>query len=634
VIPELDALHEARAELGQIAGFSVVVDSSLEAPDSAREHPASKILAAFAGPYGKRTTCGALGGMDWAGALPGATEVLSTWSQYSDDSNVCVVEGDFYAEAWGHRPRIGVDDILAKTLLAELLRRGPDCVNELSGIFSGFVFSKERRRLWFFLDQTGSRMLYYRLEDGRCEVASNVYGLSAGKRPLRLDPLALNEHMVFGAPLKHRTVFQGVRLVAPGKVVEFDGKRLIEHRYFHFPKRRARMSRVEVGEMIGAAMEGRARYLGLDSAPCCIGMSGGKDSRVVCAGVVHAGLRPLAFTFRIRDDDGDADIGLRVAEATGLPSKLVNLHHMLDTEDSVGVSSDSAVLSDGFTVGPGFLVLSACASRHSRILFTGFAGDCLSGSWSGVEPWRAHSIEDLSHINQELLGYVVPPALAFACLPPELRVPEGELYQDWLDGYRREHADFGDLISTHVSMRIGQRNRRLGASFYQSMRVASTPAQLFGARDVMEAYLTAPVSTLKGQKAHIYAASHRFPVLGRIPSWKSLGRIPLSLEPYARLPLRLYYSRRVRNRRREPQLPGGNPVPQDSYSLRTRRFAEALQKASMLDQAYLRREFLPRVRGPFTTPMHKIAATVMHAEYGLNRTFLLPPFFLSPGRAA
>ena len=634
MIPELAALQQARAELGEIAGFAVVTDSAPDAADRLREHPASKILAAFTGPYGKRKTRGALDAVDWAGALPGGTEVLSTWSQYGDDSHVCLVEGDFYAEAWGHRPRIGMDEVLAKKLLAEFLRRGPDCVNELNGLFSGFVYSKERRRLWFFVDQTGSRMLYYRLENGRCEVVSNVYGLSAGQRPLRLDPVALNEDMVFGAPLDHRMVFQGVSLVAPGKVVEFDGDRFIQHRYFRFPKRRAKMSRAEIGEMIDGALERRARYLGLESAPCCIGSSGGKDSRVVCGAIAHAGLRPWAFTFRTSDNDLDAALGVRIAEAAGLQSKLVNLHHIPDGEEVVGLSCDSAILSDGFTAGPGFLVLAACASRHSRILFTGFAGDCLSGSWSGVEPWRARTIDELSRMNQELLGYVVPPALASAFLAPELRVPEGELLEHWRDCYRREDADFDDLVSTHIGVRIGLRNRRWAASFYQSMRTVSTPAQLFGARDVMEAYLTVPVSALKGQKAHTYAASHRFPLLGKIPSSKSLGKLPLNWEPYARLPLRLAFARRTRGRRREPQLPGGDATSPGSATMRTRRFAEALQNASMLDQTYLRREFVPRLGGPFTKSLHKITATVMHAEFGVSRTFLLPPFLLSPGSAA
>ncbi len=369
------------------------------------------------------------------------------------------------------------------------------------------------------------------------------------------------------------------------------------------------MSRAEIGELIDGAMEQRVRYLGLDSTPSGIGLSGGKDSRVVCSALVHAGLRPLAFTFQSGDGDGDAAIGLRVAKATGLSSQLINFHLADDVEDIVGVSCDSAVLSDGFTAGYGFLVLSAFASRQGRILFTGFAGDCLSGSWSGVEPWLARTIDDLSQINLDLLGYVVHPALVSACLPQQLRVPEGELLRDWRDCYRREQEASGDLVSTHIAIRIGLRNRRWAASFYQAMRVASTPVQLFGARDVMEAYLTVPVSALKGQRAHIYAAAHRFPVLGDIPGWKTRGRIPQDWEPYLRLPLRLHYSRRIRARKHGPQLPVGDPMPQN-LTFRTRRFAEALMQASMLDQTYLRQEFLPRLAPPLSRSMHKIAATV------------------------
>jgi asparagine synthetase B (glutamine-hydrolysing) len=626
--PELGALHEARRTPGQIAGFTVVAGEPLDGPLE-RKGRAAGILAAFAGPYGRGRTSGALGGIEWAGALPGPTESLSTWSHHADDAGVCVVEGDFYAEAFGRRPRIGVDDSLARTVLAELLRRGPDSVNELNGLFSGFAYSRERRRLWFFVDPTGSRMLYYRLENGACEVSSNVYGFPGGGAPLRLDPLAVNEDMAFGAPLDHRTLFQGVRLVAPGRVVEFDGERLLQHRYFRFPRRRDRMSRGEISEMIDGAMESRVRYLGLGGKPSCIGLSGGKDSRVVCSAVVTAGLRPLALTFLTSDRDEDGLLGLRLAKATGLPSETVNLHHIGDTEEAVGASSDAAILSDGFTAGFGFLVLAACAARHSRLLFTGFAGDCLSGSWSGVEPWRASTVEELSGMNRDLLGYVVPPALASASLLPEYRVPENELVEDWLDCYRREQESCGDLVSTHIGIRIGLRNRRWAASFYQAMRVASTPVQLFGARDVMEAYLTIPVSALKGQRAHIWAAGHRVPAIADIPSSKTLGKVPLKWEPYLRLPLRLRYSRRVRRRKSASQLPGARPT--GSASRRNAQFAEALLAATMTDKTYLRREFLPQPPPEFRKAMHKMAATAMHAEYGLNRTFLVPPFFLPAG---
>jgi hypothetical protein len=229
------------------------------------------------------------------------------------------------------------------------------------------------------------------------------------------------------------------------------------------------------------------------------------------------------------------------------------------------------------------------------------------------------------------MGSIVPPALAAACLPPHLRVPGEEIERDWIDAYRAEQAIRGDLMSTHVGMRIAQRNRRNAVSFYQSMRVACTPVQLFAARDVVEAYLTIPVAALKGQRAHIDAAILRLPALG-FPSWKTLGKVPLKWEPYTRVPLRLHYARRLRAMRRAASLPVGDPLPQSDY-LRTRRFAEALTRSSVLDQDYLRRQFLPRVEPLFATPMHKMAATAIHAEYGLNRTFLLPPFYLAGGRA-
>ena len=62
-------------------------------------------------------------------------------------------------------------------------------------------------------------------------------------------------------------------------------------------------------------------------------------------------------------------------------------------------------------------------------------------------------------------------------------------------------------------------------------------------------------------------------------------------------------------------------------------FAEALLKASMTDKTYLRREFLPLPPPEFRKAMHKMAATAMHAEYGLSRRFLVRPFFLPPGGA-
>jgi asparagine synthetase B (glutamine-hydrolysing) len=632
LIPELEALREARERSAGLAGFAVVADDPSDVQTAASERPAKAILDGFLRQYGTEKSGGSLPGLDWAGALPGPTEPISTWSEHRDDSGVCVVEGDFYEESFGRRARAGIDGSLAGDLLGQFSRRGPDCLRDLNGIFSGFVFLREGRRLWLFVDPMGGRMLYYRAENGRREAASDVYALSAGGRRLRLDPLSLNEDLVFGAPLQERTVFAGVRLVGAGCAVELDGRGARPHRYFRFPQRRSAMSRPEAAEMIAASMERSVRYLGLGGVPTTIGLSGGKDSRVALSAVLAAGLRPRAYTFRTDESDMDAQLGRRTAEAAGLPSEAINLHHADNTEEAVALSCDAAILSAGFSVGFQFLLLAAVVSRQSRILFTGYAGDCLSGSWAGVEPWRLRTVEELALSNRRMLGTVVPPALAAAVLPPELRVPERDLEEDWLDSYRREHAVSGDLLSTHIAIRLAQRNRRNAAAFYQSMRIASTPVHPFAARDVMDAYLTIPMALLKGQRAHIDAVTHRYPALG-FPSWKTLGKLPLKWEPYTRVPLRLHYANRLRRRRGLPQLPSGDPFPQSDY-LRTRRFADALSRASFLEQGYLRRELLPRIEPSFGGAVHKMAATVLHAEYGLGGALLLPPFFLSPAGQA
>jgi len=57
------------------------------------------------------------------------------------------------------------------------------------------------------------------------------------------------------------------------------------------------MSNSEIGESLSAPMERQIRYLGLDTDATTVGISGGKDSRVVCSAMAYAGLKPYGLTF-------------------------------------------------------------------------------------------------------------------------------------------------------------------------------------------------------------------------------------------------------------------------------------------------------------------------------------------------
>ena len=108
----LRSVAEAKIEPCQIAGLSVVMGPGASAGDSRRD--AQRILAAFAGPYGGQRRESSSSEVAWCGALPGPEQVLSTWSDYADTRGICVVEGEFYSEAWDYRPRVGPDPNLAR----------------------------------------------------------------------------------------------------------------------------------------------------------------------------------------------------------------------------------------------------------------------------------------------------------------------------------------------------------------------------------------------------------------------------------------------------------------------------------------------------------------------------------------
>jgi asparagine synthetase B (glutamine-hydrolysing) len=625
---ELEALREAPSRVCQIAGFAVVVNQGQSAETMLGQNPASKILDAFVGPYGTHTVEGVANAIQWAGYLPGPDQILSTWSHHADARGLCVVEGEFYGTAWNRKPQVGRDPELAERVLAELLRQGPAALRELNGTFSGFVFSLADQRLWLFLDPTGSRMLYYRAAGDRCEACSSPYGLSAGAAPLQIDPLSVNEDLAYGAPLDSRTIFQGVRLVPPGKAIEYQGGAFVQHRFFRFPPRRKRMGRSEVAEMICAAAEQHIRDLRLEGRLCCIGLSSGKDSRVVFSAGLHEGVNLFPLTFSDGPDDIDARLAVRVAGAVGRTTQVINQRQCGNTPEAVAASCDSALLSDGFAIGYSFPLMSACASRHSQLLFTGFAGDCLSGSWSNVQPWKARSLEELSQMNLDQLGFVLQPNIVSACLRPEFQVPMSALTESWRNSYRWEHEDFGDLVATHVSMRLNQRNRRWGASFYHAMRALTTQVQTYGDNRVLEAYLSIPVAYLAGQQGHVLAAIHRFPALGRVPTSRTRC-IPLKYEPTLKRAWALWggfqQARTWLHRRATTKSPAA-----PSTSLRTERFLQAVRQSFLFDMDYLREKVVPEAPLGGDRLVHELAATAIHAECGVHRRFLLPSLCLRP----
>ena len=621
-----DVLGQLRAEgvpTQPIVGFALSFGGPEVAIARDGQCEARSMLRDFAVPIGSAIGEGSQTLLQWATAVPSEDQVLSTWSHYSDRRGSCFIEGDFYSEAWGHWPRTGADPDLARRTLDRVLAGSPAEIDNLNGLFSGFVFSATERRLWIFVDRMGTRLVFYRPgTSGRWYVASDLYGLRHAPEGLEVDPLSLNEHLTFGSPLSGKTIFRDLRVVQPGEVVELTPGLARASRYYAFPERRPG-SLVEASKTLCDAMDQHVQSLGrrLPNGVAAA-ISSGRDSRVVLAACLRGGIRPKGLIFRTSPNDSDSSDALRLLADLKLPARVVSYAH---SWGPAAFDWDSSILSLGYSPSWGFLILAALAALEGHLILTGFGGDALSGSTLGVRPWSLGSSDALALRVLEAQDFAVPPDVAMSWLRPELRVPERETLSSWTATFSPPASPSSDLLTAYINQRLTHRNRwRPGLAFH-SMRVLSSPVHPFADRRVMDAYLALPIASLRGQAAHIAAALSGPPPLGTVPSNQS----PLSLRNELRL-LRLIELFRSAHRQfiRFKSSLNGSQVNIDRLSKRHAQLLSVIMQSSLFDGAAVSRGIRNRPVAPRT--ITKLAATAMHAAFAMDESLpaAQPPVFL------
>jgi hypothetical protein len=628
-IPDVLVQLEARKiPTYPIVGFAL----SLNPDDSvAADGPSAALsmLRDFASPIGDVIVKGCQTLVQWGAALPRGDQVLSTWSHHSDQTGSCFIEGDFYSEAWGHWPRTGGDPHLAQLTLDRVLSGGPAEIDNLNGLFSGFVFSAAEGRLWIFVDRLGARLLFYRRgESGRWYVASDLYGLRHAPGRLEVDPLSLNEHLAFGSPLQGKTIFRDVRIVQPGQVVQLTPGLARESRYYEFPERRPG-SLAMTSKTLCDAMDEHVQSL-CNRMPDGVGaaISSGHDSRVVLAALLRGGIQPKGLVFRTSPNDPDSSDALRLLAALKLPARVVSY---AQSWSPCKFDWDSSILSLGYAPSWGFLILAALAALEGRLLLTGFSGDALSGSTGGIRPWSLKSPEALALRVLEAQGFAVPPSLATSWLRRDFRVPERETLSSWKETFRPPWSPSSDLLSAYISQRLAHRNRWRPGLIFHSMRVLSAPVHPFADRRVMDAYLALPIASLRGQAAHI-AASLRGPSpLGTVPS----NRFPLSLRNELRVlglmePLHAAYRHLARFRGSRK----GSLADIHTFSSRQRQLLAVIMESSLFDSVAVSEQIQNRRFAP--TTLTKLAATAIHAAFAMDQPLpsAPPPVFLTVAGAS
>ena len=194
-----------------------------------------------------------------------------------------------------------------EVLLRLLVLRGLDALPLLDGMFA-FAFHDPRRgRTILARDPCGVKPLYLAEDGERLLFASEVKGLLAALpgRP-RQDREALLEYLSFQVPLSDRTLFHGIRRLAPGHLLVVDPGHLERRPWWRPPEADPGPGRAEerVEGLRAALAESAARSLRAD-APLGAFLSGGLDSTLVASLAVRAGAAGLPV-FHGAYDEGPA----------------------------------------------------------------------------------------------------------------------------------------------------------------------------------------------------------------------------------------------------------------------------------------------------------------------------------------
>ena len=222
----------------------------------------------------------------------------------------------------------GLQDVLAtgsdfEPLLHLYAREGETAFQRLRGMYALCLIGADGRA-WLARDAFGIKPLYIMEHAGGLAFASEPRAFfAAGLMSRALDEDAAKELLAFNYTLGSRTVFQGLRRLAPGEVVEVrDGRIVSQQRKAALPRQGGvEGSGRRLIDKLDAVLEDSVRVHQRSDVPYGLFLSGGIDSAAIATVMSRLNARPVtAFTCGFdapgaKDERGQAE---KVARALNL----------------------------------------------------------------------------------------------------------------------------------------------------------------------------------------------------------------------------------------------------------------------------------------------------------------------------
>src|SRR5689334_8501894 len=301
-----------------------------------------------------------------------------------EDSSVTVVfNGEIYnfrelypkLEALGHRFKTHSD---TEAIVHSYEQFGPDCLDDLRGMFAFAIWDDREQRLFVARDRLGKKPLYYTVTGGGTLVfGSELKALLAHPDVIsELDPVALDAYFTLGYVPDPLTIFRQIHKLPPAHYLTFSNGQLTVKAYWELDfQPNASCREEDYLDELKALLDESVRLRLVSDVPLGAFLSGGIDSSTVVALMARHMDQPVkTFSIGFHEDSYNE---LKYARLTA--KKLGTDHHEFFVTPQICDIIDDLIwhfdepFADPSAI-PTFMV-SKLARDHVTVALSGDGGD-------------------------------------------------------------------------------------------------------------------------------------------------------------------------------------------------------------------------------------------------------------------
>jgi asparagine synthase (glutamine-hydrolysing) len=263
--------------------------------------------------------------------------------------------------------------------------KGPECANELNGIFAFAIYDKRTHSLVLSRDHMGIKPLYYALTDKAFLFSSEIKSiLSTGKIIKQCNSQALSEYFLFRSVAGENTLFTGIKNLLPAHTMVLKENKITDKGYWSplantsETKDDFRTASEKLSWLISDSIRGQL----ISDVPLGTFCSGGLDSSLVTA--VAAGIKGEAInTFSVGFNETDFD---ETHYARLVAKQFKTNHHevRLSNEEFADLLPKLAWYNDdplNFANSVQIYAISKIAKEYVTVVLTGEGADELFGGY-------------------------------------------------------------------------------------------------------------------------------------------------------------------------------------------------------------------------------------------------------------